>query len=116
MRPISIINRGRGPELAHTRITVYDIIPYLEEGWHPSSIAMALGISSPAVRALIQYIEEHKEEVMAENAKIVERIRRGNPPEVEAKRQASHAKVLALREKLQREREQREANGARSPE
>jgi uncharacterized protein (DUF433 family) len=33
-----IIDRGRGPEIAGTRITVYDIVDYLEEGWHPTSV------------------------------------------------------------------------------
>ena len=41
-----IIDRGRGPEIAGTRITVYDIVDYLEEGWHPTAIAAFFRISS----------------------------------------------------------------------
>ena len=28
-----IIDRGRGPEIAGTRITVYDVLDYFQEGW-----------------------------------------------------------------------------------
>src|SRR5262249_35113813 len=33
--PPEIINRGRGPEIAGTRITVYDIMDYYQLGWPP---------------------------------------------------------------------------------
>jgi uncharacterized protein (DUF433 family) len=89
LQPIHIINRGRGPELSHVRITVFDIIPYLEDGDTPFYIATVLGISSRDVEALKKYIDDHKEEVMAENQRIEERIARGNPPEVEARLAAS---------------------------
>ena len=29
-----IINRGRGPEIEGTRITVYDVLDYARQGWH----------------------------------------------------------------------------------
>jgi uncharacterized protein (DUF433 family) len=112
MKPIEIVNRGGGPRLAHIRITVYDIIPYMERGYDPNSIALALQLSTAEVLALQKYIEEHKEEVMAENQKINERHARGNPPEIEAMRQESHKKLLALREELRQKRLQQEANGA----
>jgi uncharacterized protein (DUF433 family) len=113
--PIEIYDRGRGPELKRIRITVYDIIPYLEEGWDPSWIPTVLPITTAEVMALIKYIEEHKEEVMAVHRKIEERIARGNPPEIRAKFRASHAKLLALKAELKRKR-QPEANGASDPE
>jgi uncharacterized protein (DUF433 family) len=115
-RRIEIINRGRGPELAGMRITVFDLIPYLRAGHSPTYIAAILGLSTPEVLALMQYIEEHKEEVMAENQKIEERIARGNPPEIEALREQSHAKLLAYREELRRKKAQEGANGACDPE
>ena len=34
-----IINRGRGPEIAGTRITVYDVLDYLQAGWRYDQIA-----------------------------------------------------------------------------
>ena len=115
MEPIEIYDRGRGPELKRIRITVYDIIPYLEAGWHPSYIATVFPITTAEVMALVQYIEEHKAEVMSVHRKIEERIARGNPPEIKAKLRASHAKLLALKAELKRKRQQ-EANGASDPE
>lgn len=91
-----IIDRGRGPEIAGTRITVYDILDYTQAGHHHTYIAAILGLSSAQVLAAIRYIEEHREEVMADYQKILDRIARGNPPEVQAKLEASHAKLQAL--------------------
>jgi hypothetical protein len=38
----SIIDRGRGPEIAGTRITVYDILDYTTIGWHHTASAAML--------------------------------------------------------------------------
>jgi uncharacterized protein (DUF433 family) len=91
-----IIDRGRGPEIAGTRITVYDIMDYYTQNWHHTAIAGWLRLSSAQVLAAIQYIEEHKEEVTANYQKILERCARGNPPEIQAKLDAIHAKYRVL--------------------
>jgi uncharacterized protein (DUF433 family) len=91
-----IIDRGRGPEIEGTRITVYDILDYYLENWHHTAIAVTLRLSSAQVLTAIRYIEEHKEEVMASYQKILERCARGNPPEVQAKLDAIHAKYQVL--------------------
>jgi uncharacterized protein (DUF433 family) len=114
LQPIAIIDRGRGPELAGTRITVFDVLPYLQKGWHHTYIAAIFSISSAEVLALSRYIEDHEAEVLATNARILARIAQGNSPEVEAMRQRSHARLLALRAELQQKRLQ-EVNGARDP-
>jgi uncharacterized protein (DUF433 family) len=115
MGPIAIIDRGRGPVLAGTRITVFDILPYLEAGHSPTYIAAVLRLSTPEVEALIRYIEEHREEVLAENQKIDERIARGNPPEVEARLPGSRARLIALRDELRRQALRGETNGTGDP-
>jgi uncharacterized protein (DUF433 family) len=115
MGPIAIIDRGRGPELAGTRITVFDVIPYLEAGHSPTYIAAVLRLSTPEVEALIRYIEEHRDQVLAENRTIEERIARGNSPEVEARLPGSHARLLALRDELRRRTQRGETNGAGDP-
>ena len=68
-----IINRGRGPEISGTRITVYDVMDYYKHGWHRDQIAMQFRLSSRDIQAAIDYIESHKEEVMAEYQKILDR-------------------------------------------
>ncbi len=91
-----IINRGRGPEIAGTRITVYDILDYYTEGWHPTAIAGRLRLTSAQVEAAIAYIEQHRAEVMARYQEILDRCARGNPPEVQAKVDAIAAKYREL--------------------
>jgi len=89
----AIIDRGRGPEIAGTRITVYDVWDYLKEGCHHTAIAMVLRISSAQVQAAIQYIEEHKSDVLQEYQKMLDREAQGNPPEIQAKLRSAHAKL-----------------------
>ncbi len=81
-----IINRGRGPESAGTRITVYDVMDHYKEGGHRDQITVLFRLSSRDIQAAIDYIEAHKEEVTADYEKILERHRNYTyPPEVQAK-------------------------------
>jgi uncharacterized protein (DUF433 family) len=69
-----IVDYGRGPAIAGTRITVYDIMDYYAAGWHRDQIADVFPrVSSSDVQAAIDYIEAHKEEVTAEYEKILDR-------------------------------------------
>jgi uncharacterized protein (DUF433 family) len=96
MLKAKIIKTGRGPEIAGTRITVYDVIEYYKTGWHRDLIAANLELSSHEVEAAIRYIEENRDEVMAAYERNMERIRRGNPPELQAKLDAGHECFLAM--------------------
>jgi uncharacterized protein (DUF433 family) len=87
--------RGR---ISGTRITVYDVLTYSDAGWQNSSIAATLGISSAQVQAALNYVAENREKVMENYRAILARIKRGNPPEIEARRQRSHDLLV---EKLQ---------------
>jgi len=81
-----IIDRGRGPEIAGTRITVYDVMDYHKDGWHRDQIASLFRLSSRDIQAAIDYIEAHKDEVEVEYQKILDRHRNYKyPPEVQAK-------------------------------
>ena len=86
-----IINRGRGPEIAGTRITVYDVLDYSTKGYHPTFIASLFRVSSHQVQAALEYIAAHKDEVMAEYRQMLAHDAEGNPPEVRAKETASRA-------------------------
>lgn len=94
--PTEIVDRGRGPEIKGTRITVYDVMDYLSAAWHPDRIASWFRISSAQVRAAIHYIREHKVAVTAEYAKILERHAAGHPPELQVRLDANHQKFLGL--------------------
>jgi uncharacterized protein (DUF433 family) len=101
-----------GPRIAGTRITVYDVVHYLEHDRNAEYIADVLNLSVEQIEAAIRYIEAHKEEVMAVHRQIEERIARGNPPEVEAQRAATRARMQAWLAARQQARSQ-EGNGER---
>jgi uncharacterized protein (DUF433 family) len=92
----AIHDRGRGPEIKGTRITVYDVLDYLLDAWHPHQIAAFLRISSPQVEAAIEYVREHKLEVLREYLKMLEREKQGNPPELQARLDAGRERFQAL--------------------
>jgi len=50
----TIIDRGRGPEIAGTRITVYDVVDYLQEGWRYDQIAGLLHLPPEDIQAALQ--------------------------------------------------------------
>jgi uncharacterized protein (DUF433 family) len=104
MQP-AIIDRRRGPEIAGTRITVFDVLDHAQAGWHHTAIAAQFGISSHEVLAALHYVDDHNAEGMAEYQKILERAARGNPPEVQKRQDADHAGFL------DRVRQWRQANG-----
>jgi uncharacterized protein (DUF433 family) len=96
-----IHDRGRGPEIKGTRITVYAILDYLLLAWPPDLIAVEFQLSSEQVRAAIDYINAHTLEVLREYVKMLERAERGNPPELQAKIEESHRRFQVLKSKIQ---------------
>jgi uncharacterized protein (DUF433 family) len=87
----TIIDRGRGPEIAGTRITVYDILYEVQAGLTAAEIAELFLLDVEQVQGALRYIDEHQEEVQRNYQKIQERFARGNPPELQAKLDAIHA-------------------------
>lgn len=107
-----IINRGRGPEIAGTRITIYDVMDYYKHGWHRDQIAALFRLSSRDIQAAIDYIEAHKEEVEAEYQKILDRHHNYKYPPwvqklVDESQQRSDRRLKEIRER--RAKEQRNA-------
>jgi uncharacterized protein (DUF433 family) len=114
MLEAKITKTGRGPEIAGTRITVYDVIEYYKAGRHRDVIADTLELSSQQVEVAIRYIEEHRDEVMADYEKNMDRIRRGNPPELQAKLDAMRGTARARLEELRRSKAQEVADEGHS--
>jgi uncharacterized protein (DUF433 family) len=102
MLEAKIIDRGRGPEIAGTRITVYDVLDYYKTGWHRDMIADTLELSSQQVEVAISYIEDHRGEVMEVYERILARDARGNPPELQAKLDTMRGTARARLEELRR--------------
>ena len=87
---IRIIERGRGPEIEGTRVTVYRIMDFIVDPTPVPEIARQLALSEDEVRAALDYIEANRAEVEAEYERIVERANsRKNPDWVEATRARS---------------------------
>src|SRR5207244_4483961 len=101
-----IIDRGRGPEIKGTRITVYDVLDYTKHDWPPHSISLFLGITVEQVLAAERYIEEHKKDVWANYGKMLDRAARGNPPEIRAKFRQSRRKLKEFMKQLQAQKAQ----------
>jgi uncharacterized protein (DUF433 family) len=79
-----IIDRGRGPELEGTRITVYCVMDYLRAGDPPALIAQELELSEQEVQKAIDYISAHRDEVETAYEAILKRVNQPNPDWVEA--------------------------------
>jgi uncharacterized protein (DUF433 family) len=109
-----IVNHGRGPAVAGTRITVYDVMDYYKHGWRADQIVEALPRLSVAdVQAAIDYIEAHKDEVTAEYQRIIDRHRNYKYPDwvqkiVDECRGKTELRIREVRER--RDRESRDAD------
>jgi uncharacterized protein (DUF433 family) len=84
-----IIDRGRGPEVLGTRVTVYRIMDFLREGSSAGRIATELHLTEEQVRVALDYIAVHHRTLEAEYDKILQRVQQRNPPHVEAGRATS---------------------------
>jgi uncharacterized protein (DUF433 family) len=82
--PGLIIDRGRGPEIKGTRVTVYCVMDYVRAGDPPSQIAEDLDLSIEQVQAALDYISAHRDELEAPYEAILQRVSQPNPDWVEA--------------------------------
>lgn len=100
-----IHDRGRGPEIRGTRITVYDVLDYALECWPPDRIAAVFDLRPEQIEAAIAHIRDHTIEVLKDYIQILERVERGHPPELQAKIDANHIRFQALVDEVNRVRE-----------
>jgi hypothetical protein len=62
----TIVRTERGLSFAGTRITLYDVIGYLQADWPPSLIQNWLNLTDAQFADAMNYIAEHRQEVEAE--------------------------------------------------
>lgn len=104
-----IHDRGRGPELIGTRITVYNLLPhFLDLTATEEYICDQYGLSREQVAAARAYVLNNADVVLAQHMKIEERLSQGNPPEVIESARRIHERLVSFKEWL-REREPSEA-------
>src|ERR687891_2453816 len=84
-----IINRGRGPEIEGTRITVYRIMDFVRDHCSMTTIADELDLSEAQVQAALDYIAANRSAVEAEYVQLMLRLQQANPPHIQAGRAQS---------------------------
>lgn len=84
-REITIVNRGRGPQLSTSRITVQDILPYFQLNYSCDQIREVMpSLSVGEIQVVERYFNEHREELLEADRRIRARnAARKNPPEVD---------------------------------
>jgi uncharacterized protein (DUF433 family) len=114
-KTLEIVDRGRGPQLSTSRITVQDLVPYFQRRCTYEQIMEIMPVlTKEEIRLVERYIAQNREAVEEQDRRIRERnARRKNPPEIEALRQKGRSKLAALREELADKKHQ-ERNGDRS--
>ena len=111
-----IHDRGRGPELAGTRITVYNLLPdFLDPTATEADICRLYELTPQQVAAARAYVLENADRVLAEHIEIETRMAAGNPPEVIEQAKQTHETLRRFREWLA-ERDHEEAHLANGSE
>lgn len=105
-------DRGRGPEIVGTRITVYNLLPHLMDATATESyISRLYDLTLEQVAAARAWVLNNPETVLARHLEIEQRIAAGNPPEVIEQAAQTHAMFVSFKEWLtqseQAESEQR---------
>jgi uncharacterized protein (DUF433 family) len=99
-----IHNRGRGPEIKGTRITVYDVMEYYLHDRSREYIASLLRLSAEEVDVAIAYFEAHREELLPKYQAMVDRGNQGNSPEILKLLEGSHERLMARKRELEARR------------
>jgi hypothetical protein len=109
-----IHDRGRGPELVGTRITVYNLLPdLLDPTVTEAFICRVYNLTAEQVAAVRAYILNNPDTVLAQHLKIEERIAKGNPPEVVEQMKRTHATFMKFKKWLDERKAADEAEMAR---
>jgi uncharacterized protein (DUF433 family) len=101
-----IQDRGRGPEIVGTRITVFNLLPhFLDATATEAYICRLYGITPEEVAAARAYVLNNPETVLDEHLRIEARIAAGNPREVIEQAKQTRAAFLTFKQWLaQREK------------
>src|SRR5439155_22222366 len=77
-QPITIIDRGRGPQLSTSRITVLDVFYYLRRGHDFDFIRRAMpSLTREEFDTAVEYVADHRDELIEQDRRAEESIRRG---------------------------------------
>src|ERR1700675_916741 len=101
-----IQDRGRGPEILGTRITVYNLLSdFLDPTATEASIARIYDLTPEQVAAARAYVLNNADTVLAEHLRIEARMSAGTPPEIVEQAQKTHAAFMRFKEWLDQRRQ-----------
>jgi uncharacterized protein (DUF433 family) len=110
-----IHDRGRGPELIGTRITVYNLFDYfLDPTATEDYICKLYDLTPEQVAAMRAYVLNHPDEVLAQHLKIEARIAEGNPPEVREEAKRTHETFMRFKAWLEEQKRADEEEEAKN--
>lgn len=96
-----IQDRGNGPEIAGTRVSVYTLLPhFLDPTITEAVIADIYELTAEQVAAARAYVLNNADPVLTRHLAIEERMAAGNPPEVVEQAQQTRAKFRTFQEWL----------------
>lgn len=101
-----IHDRGRGPEIVGTRITVYNLMPhFLDATATEALICRMYELTPEQVAAARAYVLNNPDTVLARHLEIEARMAEGNPPEVIEQAKQTHALFLRFKEQIAKRRQ-----------
>ena len=98
-----IIDRGRGPEIEGTRVTVYRIMDYVRESAPAARMVAELDLTAEQIDMALSYLAANREQLEKQYARILDRAQRQNgsaagplpsAEELRKRIQANHGKDL----------------------
>lgn len=96
-----IHDRGRGPEIVGTRITVYNLLPhFLDPTATEAYISGLYDLTSEQVAAARAYVLNNPDTVLARHVEIEARIAAGNPQDVTERAKQTHASFVNFKQWL----------------
>jgi len=94
-------DRGRGPEIVGTRITVYHLLPhFLDSATTEADLCRIYELTPEQVAAARAYVLNNPDTVLAKHLEIEARMAVGNPPQVIERAKETHATLLRFKEWL----------------
>lgn len=103
MKDVKIVDRGRGPQLSTSRITVQDLFPYLQQQYTHDQIREVMPVLTKVeIETVEQYIKANLPAVTEHDRRIRARAAaRCKAPEVQAaERQARQERLAQARERI----------------
>ncbi len=96
-----IHDRGCGPEIEGTRITIYNLLPhFLDPDATEASICRRYELTPEQVAAARAYVLSQPDVVLGKYLQIEAKMAAGNPPEVVEKAKKTRAALLSFKEWL----------------